>query len=59
MTEELGDRLATYRRLYIERMVSHGVERALAEQTFDAGAVNFDIDPESAADDELEYWEQP
>jgi len=49
-----------WRKAYIERLVSRGVDQKLAEETF-AGMSpdDYDLDdcPEQAADDELSYWD--
>lgn len=52
-----ADRREAYKSLYVGRMVARGVDREDAEASFEAGDVDYDIDPESAADDELSYWD--
>jgi hypothetical protein len=41
---------------YVNRMIERGVNRALAEQTYEAGEHDFSEGPVDAADDELSYW---
>jgi hypothetical protein len=52
-----ADRREAYKRLYVSRMVARGIDQEDAEASFDAGEVDYDVDPESAADDELSYWD--
>lgn len=46
-----------WRRLYVERMVERGIDRADAEACCAAGDVDLSVSPADAADDELQYWE--
>lgn len=53
-----ADRRDAYKRLYVARMVSRGVDEQDASACFEAGGEpDYDADPEDAADDELSYWE--
>lgn len=52
-----ADRRDAYKRLYVARMVTRGIDREDAESCFEAGDVDYDTDPETAADDELSYWD--
>jgi hypothetical protein len=52
-----ADRREAYKRLYVGRMVARGIDQEDAEASFEAGEVDYDIDPESAVDDELSYWD--
>jgi hypothetical protein len=52
-----ADRREAYMRLYVARMVSCGIDEEDATACFDAGEIDYDIDPETAADDELSYWD--
>lgn len=48
---------AVWRRLYVDRMVERGIDRADAQACCDAGDVDFSESPADAADAELECWE--
>jgi hypothetical protein len=52
-----ADRREAYRRLYVARMVSKGVHEEDACACFEAGDVDYEINPEDAADDEMSYWD--
>lgn len=52
-----ADRLRAYKSLYVARMVACGIHEEDASACFDAGDVDYDTDPETAADDELSYWD--
>lgn len=52
-----ADRREAYKRLYVARMVERGIDSQDASDCFDAGDVDYDINPEDAADDELSYWD--
>lgn len=52
-----ADRLKAYKSLYVARMVARGIHEEDASVCFDAGDVDYDTDPETAADDELSYWD--
>ena len=52
-----ADRREAYKRLYVARMVERGVDEQDASACFDAGDVDYDIEPAEAADDELSYWD--
>lgn len=49
---------AEWRQAYINRLMERGIDRELAEDTYDAGHDSHDLDddPEDAADEELSYW---
>lgn len=47
---------AVWRRLYVDRMVERGVDRADAQACCDAGDVDLSENPADAADDALQYW---
>jgi hypothetical protein len=52
------DRRAAYKQLYVARMVAAGVPQEGAEECFEAGdEIDYDINPEDAADDEMHYWD--
>lgn len=52
-----ADRREAYKRLYVGRMVARGIDERDAMACFEAGEVDYDINPEDAADDELSYWD--
>ena len=52
-----ADRREAYKRLYVGRMVARGVDQEDAEACFEAGEIDYDTNPEDAADDELSYWD--
>lgn len=52
-----ADRREAYKRLYVSRMVSRGIHEEDATACFEAGEIDYEIDPETAADDELSYWD--
>lgn len=52
-----ADRREAYKQLYVARMVSRGINSQDASDCFDAGEVDYDTDPQTAADDEMSYWD--
>ena len=51
-----SDRREAYKQLYVGRMVARGIDQRDAEACFEAGDIDYDTNPEDAADDELSYW---